>query len=365
MIRSVRSVMSAAALFVLVPALASAATDAEKCQAAKLKEAAKYSACRLKAEAKAAKTGAAPDFTKCDAKFAPKWTGAETKAGGACPVNGDGLAMQALITGHTDVVAAAIAGTASLDCGNGVVDAGEACDGSNLNGATCASEGFAFGVLSCTAGCALDTSGCWTERFVDNGDGTITDNQTGLMWEKKTELNSAINFANPHDADNTYRWAGTCSVATGKRCQPTAEGAALCAAHVEGNPDGCLECVGGDGVCNLVRTAWTLVADLNADSFAGYNDWRVPTREELATLVDISTSVPSISEPFHQVGCGAACTDVTNPACSCTKSNFYWTASSHAPASSNAWIVYFTDGPVTSAQKASSDGYVRAVRGGS
>src|SRR5262249_57973783 len=25
-----------------------------------------------------------------------------------------------------------------------------------------------------------------TLRFVDNGDGTVTDNQTGLQWEKKT-----------------------------------------------------------------------------------------------------------------------------------------------------------------------------------
>ncbi|TMA85936.1 MAG: DUF1566 domain-containing protein, partial [Deltaproteobacteria bacterium] len=23
-------------------------------------------------------------------------------------------------------------------------------------------------------------------RFVDNGDGTVTDNETGLIWEKKT-----------------------------------------------------------------------------------------------------------------------------------------------------------------------------------
>lgn len=35
-------------------------------------------------------------------------------------------------------------------------------------------------------------------RFVDNGDGTITDNQTGLMWEKKTgTLGSAILCLDP------------------------------------------------------------------------------------------------------------------------------------------------------------------------
>ncbi len=46
------------------------------------------------------------------------------------------------------------------DCGNGVVDPGETCDGSALDGHTCESEGFAGDVLACDASCALDTSGC-------------------------------------------------------------------------------------------------------------------------------------------------------------------------------------------------------------
>src|SRR5690606_36196369 len=137
-----------------------------------------------------------------------------------------------------------------------------------LNGATCDSEGFAGGVLSCLNGCAIDTSGCWAARFIDNADGTITDNASGLTWEKKTELNGSQNLANPHDADNLYRWSGTCTVATGKRCQPTASAAALCAAHVEGDPDGCAECTGGDGTCNQSSTIWTVVDGLNAASFA-------------------------------------------------------------------------------------------------
>ena len=29
------------------------------------------------------------------------------------------------------------------------------------------------------------------QRFVDNGDGTVTDHQTGLMWEKKLAANNA------------------------------------------------------------------------------------------------------------------------------------------------------------------------------
>jgi hypothetical protein len=45
-------------------------------------------------------------------------------------------------------------------CGNGVRDAGEECDGSAFGGATCASEGFSAGTLTCTSSCVIDTSSC-------------------------------------------------------------------------------------------------------------------------------------------------------------------------------------------------------------
>lgn len=38
-------------------------------------------------------------------------------------------------------------------------------------------------------------------RFIDHGDGTVTDTRTGLMWEQKTD-DSAI-----HDKDNLYTWS--------------------------------------------------------------------------------------------------------------------------------------------------------------
>ena len=45
-------------------------------------------------------------------------------------------------------------------CGNGSIEAGETCDGSNLNGASCTSLGFTSGALGCAASCRFDTSGC-------------------------------------------------------------------------------------------------------------------------------------------------------------------------------------------------------------
>lgn len=45
-------------------------------------------------------------------------------------------------------------------CGNGMVDAGEQCDGNDLGGSNCAALGFDMGVVACTATCTYDTSGC-------------------------------------------------------------------------------------------------------------------------------------------------------------------------------------------------------------
>lgn len=45
-------------------------------------------------------------------------------------------------------------------CGDGSVDPGEACDGADLGGETCADLGFTGGALACTAQCTHDTSGC-------------------------------------------------------------------------------------------------------------------------------------------------------------------------------------------------------------
>lgn len=52
------------------------------------------------------------------------------------------------------------AGDRSRDCGNGVVDPGESCDGTNLNGETCSSLGYAAGLLGCHANCGFSTSLC-------------------------------------------------------------------------------------------------------------------------------------------------------------------------------------------------------------
>jgi hypothetical protein len=58
---------------------------------------------------------------------------------------------------------------ADAQCGNGVRETGEACDGGDLGGFDCTSLGFTSGTLACTADCHLDGSQCVAASVCGNG----------------------------------------------------------------------------------------------------------------------------------------------------------------------------------------------------
>ncbi len=67
-------------------------------------------------------------------------------------------------------------GCSNYVCGNNKKEPGETCDGTDLNGQTCQTQGFDMGTLGCTAGCnSFDTSGCSNIACGANGD-FCTDN---------------------------------------------------------------------------------------------------------------------------------------------------------------------------------------------
>jgi hypothetical protein len=186
-------------------------------------------------------------------------------------------------------------------------------------------------------------------QYVDNGDGTISDVTTGLMWEKKIKLDGTADAADLHDADNCYPWAGTCSV-----------GGASCGTDGDCGADGPCEatdCQRGD------LTIFKWVAALNTANFAGHNDWRIPNKKELQSILDEGTSSPAVAVAFNGTSCGAACTDMMDAACSCTQSGLYWSSTTVAGNPGFAWYVYFYRGGVSPDGKV-DNGYVRAVRGG-
>lgn len=155
-----------------------------------------------------------------------------------------------------------------------------------------------------------------TLSFTDNGDGTVTDNNTGLMWEKKSDDGGL------HDKDNAYVWSGN----------------------------------------GAQETIWDWLDDVNAEGgagFAGYNDWRIPNFKELQTLAHYGRVTPATPEAFNS-NCVAGATVLTG---SCTAGATYTSSTTWARSPSMAWGMRLQDG-FSSLSDKTAGLRVRAVRGG-
>ena len=142
-----------------------------------------------------------------------------------------------------------------------------------------------------------------TRRYLDNGDGTVTDPETGLQW-MRCSLGQTWNGADCVGSADEYTWD-----------------AAMAAAD-EFNQRG---------------------------GYAGYRDWRVPTIEELNSLVYCSNGNPGLF-PFvgkrDTFGCEGECQTPTIDleAFPNTPADFFWSAAPCAGHLACAWDVDFYNG---------------------
>jgi hypothetical protein len=148
-------------------------------------------------------------------------------------------------------------------------------------------------------------------HYVDNGDGTVTDNVTGLQWEKKTGTVGTPNPADVHDANNTYTWSATGTAADGSLF-------ATFLATLNGWDS--YDVTTGQYVNNGVIE----ISIYPPSCFANRCGWRIPTIAELATILDTTAA-----------GCneGSPCID---PVFGPTPTSCYWSSSSGLP--SEAWV---------------------------
>lgn len=310
-----------------------ATTPAQKCQAAKNQAVAKYDACRLKAEAKLVVKG---DMTaygnaliKCTDKHISKWGSLEQKAaneGDPCPSTLDQASILSFTNACSDAIATALGGSNVFAAAN--LAAGNIKSGQTIFGVagtlTVPKSGqtTAYG-----AGSDGDVEAGSGLSYTDNGDGTITDNVTGLMWEKKDDSGGI------HDKDNGYSWSGPSYGTTNDM----------------------------DGTISTV-----FLATLNAGAgFAGHTDWRIPNYKELVSILNLEIPAPgpTVDAAFHKPGTCTGCMDVTAATCSCMGGSAYWSSTTYQSYSLLAWLVLFDNGFVDAYSK--SNGYrVRAVRGG-
>jgi hypothetical protein len=148
-------------------------------------------------------------------------------------------------------------------------------------------------------------------RYGDNGDGTVTDYDTGLQWEKKTGTpGGACALGDPHCVNDQYEW---------------------------------------EEVQAFVSTSAFAAPTLITTCYFGHCDWRLPTVVELQAIADASAA-----------GCGGgpAC---ISPVFGPTHANLYWSATTYANAPDLSWQVNFNvPQPVPNPRE--NDAYFRAVR---
>lgn len=165
-----------------------------------------------------------------------------------------------------------------------------------------------------------------TCRYVDNQDGTISDLNTLLMWEKK----DALVPPSVHDWLDTYTWAEAFEWAA-----------------------------------NLGQPPTTYDPTSMLGSFAGRRDWRLPTISELHTIRDTSDSCVAGTST-------SPCIDLIfrNGVDSFTAGG-YWSSTTFEENPVSAWMIDFSNGAMAPYNKVPNDTdpqsgirYVRAVRGG-
>jgi hypothetical protein len=172
-------------------------------------------------------------------------------------------------------------------------------------------------------------------RFVDNGDGTITDHQTGLMWEKKTPCavdanGQAIpNWADVHCVANYYSWSTNL---------------------LNPIPNGTLFT---EFLARMNTVFSTTVDGITvADScLGGHCDWRLPNILELKTICGTPTCIdPAFPGPTIQSWYASSTTYPLNVHGELVNGIYFWS-------------IIFANGGVTNGPK---DDYMsaRAVRGG-
>ena len=140
--------------------------------------------------------------------------------------------------------------------------------------------------------------------FTDNGDGTVTDNFTQLIWLKNANCFSVKDWDTAISDANSLS-SGSCGLTDG--------------------------------------------------SSAG--DWRLPNRVELTSLVNFKYSGPALSNAAGT----AQWTE--GDAFSSVQTSYYWSSTTYANVTTNAWYVYLDRGFVATGGKDNAI-YVWPVRGG-
>lgn len=119
--------------------------------------------------------------------------------------------------------------TACTYCGDGVKNAGEVCEGADLGGQSCMSNGFFAGTLACSAVCMLNTDTCTNcgNQQIDPGemcDGNDLGGKTCKSVDPSKFANGTISCSGSCDGldTNDCKSGNCCDISAGKGCEVAA-----------------------------------------------------------------------------------------------------------------------------------------------
>lgn len=138
----------------------------------------------------------------------------------------------------------------------------------------------------------------------------VKDNHTGLIWEMKST-------SGLHNKEGKYTWYNTDNKTNGGK---------VGVANSATNANSCYGYNSSDSqsFCNTQA----FVKRINATGLCGGNDWRVPTRGELHSIVDNGRIDPSIDTDYFPN----------------TPNKSFWSSSPDALTPDFVWIIYFNYG---------------------
>lgn len=111
-------------------------------------------------------------------------------------------------------------------------------------------------------------------------------------------------------------------------------------------PESYSGCTGSSGAACLYQQALEYCENL---AYAGFSDWRLPTPEEFATIIDFGKTGPALDSDIFPV--------------QTTTQKTFWTSAASLYSSGKSWSIDFTKGETREEQIASNYFYVRCVRG--
>lgn len=184
-------------------------------------------------------------------------------------------------------------------------------------------KGFSYQKIHNTGRELLAGSAAWS---------CVYDKVSNLMWESKKQADGEVGNNGLHDADDHFTWYSSNRKNNAGRIGIWNKQGNHCFGYMRDDPK---------TFCHTEQ----FVHRVNTQGLCGYNDWRLPTRSELSSIVHFGRTEPAIENSYFPH----------------THNSFYWSSTPKVARIDESWALNFQFGFVSPMRRTDTH-YVRLVR---